>query len=147
MRTFLIQFSILASVLFSVNLSAQPIISFSTQPDAKGFSTTVSLQEKEVQDLYTIYKIIKKKDSEIDFVVYELFRVGLIAVFKKNPEKTAKNLKHLEYMVFGTKALNTLFSKKMDKIAKNAEIKNLVGDILVTIVQEKILDNPTAANY
>lgn len=151
MRTFIIQISILASIFCTINLTAQPIITYTGESNKQGFSNTYSLHEAHVNQVYTVYKEIKQKDSEVDIIVYELFRMGLIALFKKNPQKTQERLDKLRFAVPVLGIFKNALDKKMNKATRKVRIdyysQLLVNEVISTIVEEKMVDAVAVSNY
>ena len=150
MKTSLFQISILCCILYSSNITAQPIISY-TENTQDGFTMTYSLQEEQVIQVFSIYKEIKLKDSEIDLLVFETFRLGMIAFFKKNPKKAAKLLADLRLVAPSSKLLLSMLNKKNDKVARKVKVdayaRQLVGEVISTITAEKIVAKTALNEY
>lgn len=137
-------------ILGNINLLAQPIISY-TEDTKDGFAMTYSLHEEQVLQIFSVYKEIKQKDSEMDVFVFETFRMGMIAFFKKNPQKASKLLRELKFASPSAKLLVALLRKKEDKANRKVKIdtysRQLVDNVVTTIVQEKITRKESLGSY
>ena len=136
MKTSMIFLVTIFSISFSTALNAQSILSYTSESDANGFTQTYTLQEQDVDNLFVVYKEIKKENSAIDATVREVIKTGLIKLFKSNPVATAKKLKTLRLASPATIILINMANEKKVGAEKEKAISGATLALLDEVIKE-----------
>lgn len=124
------------SLCLASAIQGQPILSYTAASDDDGFTTTYTLYEKDVDNLYLVYKEIKEQDNAMDETVREVIKMGMVKLFKKNPEGMNKKLKTLRLASPATMILISMVNEKKDGAEKDEQISKATLALLQEVLQE-----------
>ena len=136
MKNLMILFCSFVLLSLTSAAQAQAILSYTAESDQDGFAATYTLYEKDVDNLYLVYKEIKDKDTAMDATVREGIKMGLVKLFKKDPVAMSKRLKTMRLASPATLILISMVQEKDGGSEKEQQVSDATLALLQEILQE-----------